>query len=294
MDNEYDDNYYNSQLDYPYQLSQEKNEYFNNFNSFNEYKNNMNFFDIFQDDKKIEEEVKNIFTNKNDTIKCSNDEINDDIINKTLYNSTSVSGKQKTKKKFFGIKKNFFGTKKINKNLGRKRKNSKSEPTNNDRTRPDNVDNKLLNMFSNRTLSYINSKLFKNINRKKIIQRIEPLSKEYHNSGQRKALLLKTIGEIYSAPVSERNSTYNKDFNKKLIENLRKNNKNGKIESLLDKTMGEMYQIYKNNTIPEYSLDKDLSLIETDDENYIALLRNKAHYFIETINNKHGRKRLKK
>ena len=143
-------------------------------------------------------------------------------------------------------------------------------------------------------MSYVNLKLFKNINRKKILQRIVPLSKTYKNASQRKALLTKTLGEIFSAPVSERNSTYKKDFNKELIENLRKNNKNEKYESLLDKTFGEMYQIYKSNTIPEYSLDKDLSLIETDDEDYNALLKYKAQYFIETINNKKERKRIKK
>ena len=225
--------------------------------------------------------------NQNDNIESSNDEIDNDIAAQSIYNTNSVSDRQNTQKLYFDIKK-------INKNLGRKRKNSESEPTNNDRTRPDNVDNKLLILFSNSTLSFINLKLFKNINRKKILQRIRPLSKTYKNACQRKALLKKTIGEIFSSPVSERNSTYKKDFNKELIENLRKNNKNEKYESLLDKTFGEMYQIYKSNTIPEYSLDKDLSLIETDDEDYNALLKYKAQYFIETINNKKGRERIKK
>lgn len=280
------ENHYDFPIDYSNQINQGENEHFYNFNIDNEYKYNFNGNDIFQEEKKIEEEVKDIFLNKKDNIENSNDEINNDIVSQTLYISTSVSDSQKEKKKYFEIKN-------INK-LGRKRKNKKSKPTNNDRTRPDNAENKLLTMFSNSTLSYINSKLFKNINRKKMIQRIEPLSKKYRNSGQRKKLLLKTMGEIYSAPVSERNSTYNKNHNKKLIENLRKNNKNVEIESLLDKTFGEMYQIYKSNTIPEYSLEKDLSLIETDDEDYNALLKYKAIHFIEAINNKQERERLKK
>ena len=287
MGNKSDKNNYDFPLPHPNQSCQEEKECFNNFYTYNENEYYLNTNDISQEDQNIQEDISIIFMNQNDNIESSNDEIDNDIAAQSIYNTNSVSDRQNKQKLYFDIKK-------INKNLGRKRKNSESEPTNNDRTRPDNVDNKLLILFSNSTLSFINLKLFKNINRKKILQRIEPLSKTYKTACQRKALLKKTIGEIFSAPVSERNSTYKKDFNKELIENLRKNNKNEKYESLLDKTFGEMYQIYKSNTIPEYSLDKDLSLIETDDEDYNALLKYKAQYFIETIINKKGRERIKK
>ena len=287
MGNKSYENLYDFPLPYLNQLCQEEKECFNNFDTYNENEYYLNALDISQEDKKLQDEYNIIFMNKKDNIESSNDEIDNGIADQSNNNSTSVSDRQNKQKLIFDIKT-------IYKNLGRKGKNSKSEPTLNDRTRPDNVDNKLLILFSNSTLSYVNLKLFKNINRKKILQRIVPLSKTYKNASQRKALLTKTLGEIFSAPVSERNSTYKKDFNKKLIENLRKNNKNEKYESLLDKTFGEMYQIYKSNTIPEYSLDKDLSLIETDDEDYNALLKYKAQYFIETIINKKGRERIKK
>ena len=287
MGNKSYENLYDFPLPYLNQLCQEEKECCNNYDTYNENEYYLNALDISQEDKKLQDEYNIIFMNKKDNIESSNDEIDNGIADQSNNNSTSVSDRQNKQKLIFDIKT-------INKNLGRKGKNSKSEPTLNDRTRPDNVDNKLLILFSNSTLSYVNLKLFKNINRKKILQRIVPLSKTYKNASQRKALLTKTLGEIFSAPVSERNSTYKKDFNKKLIENLRKNNKNEKYESLLDKTFGEMYQIYKSNTIPEYSLDKDLSLIETDDEDYNALLKYKAQYFIETINNKKGRERIKK
>ena len=286
MGNKLDKNNYDFPIPYLNQLCQEEKECFNDFYTYNENEYYLNALDISQEDKKLQDEYNIIFMNKKDNIESSNDEIDNGIADQSNNNSTSVSDRQNKQKLIFDIKT-------INKNLGRKGKNSKSEPTLNDRTRPDNVDNKLLILFSNSTLSYVNLKLFKNINRKKILQRIVPLSKTYKNASQRKALLTKTLGEIFSAPVSERNSTYKKDFNKKLIENLRKNNKNEKYESLLDKTFGEMYQIYKSNTIPEYSLDKDLSLIETDDEDYNALLKYKAQYFIETIINKKGRERIK-
>ena len=283
MGNKSYENLYDFPLPYLNQLCQEEKECCNNYDTYNENEYYLNALDISQEDKKLQDEYNIILMNKKDNIESSNDEIDNGIAEQSNNNSTSVSDRQNKQKLIFDIKT-------INKNLGRKGKNSKSEPTLNDRTRPDNVDNKLLILFSNSTLSYVNLKLFKNINRKKILQRIVPLSKTYKNASQRKALLTKTLGEIFSAPVSERNSTYKKDFNKKLIENLRKNNKNEKYESLLDKTFGEMYQIYKSNTIPEYSLDKDLSLIETDDEDYNALLKYKAQYFIETIINKKGRK----
>ena len=287
MGNKSYENLYDFPLPYLNQLCREEKECCNNYDTYNENEYYLNALDISQEDKKLQDEYNIIFMNKKDNIESSNDEIDNGIADQSNNNSTSVSDRQNKQKLIFDIKT-------INKNLGRKGKNSKSEPTLNDRTRPDNVDNKLLILFSNSTLSYVNLKLFKNINRKKILQRIVPLSKTYKNASQRKALLTKTLGEIFSAPVSERNSTYKKDFNKKLIENLRKNNKNEKYESLLDKTFGEMYQIYKSNTIPEYSLDKDLSLIETDDEDYNALLKYKAQYFIETIINKKGRERIKK
>ena len=287
MGNKSYENLYDFPLPYLNQLCQEEKECCNNYDTYNENEYYLNALDISQEDKKLQDEYNIIFMNKKDNIESSNGEIDNGIADQSNNNSTSVSDRQNKQKLIFDIKT-------INKNLGRKGKNSKSEPTLNDRTRPDNVDNKLLILFSNSTLSYVNLKLFKNINRKKILQRIVPLSKTYKNASQRKALLTKTLGEIFSAPVSERNSTYKKDFNKELIENLRKNNKNEKYESLLDKTFGEMYQIYKSNTIPEYSLDKDLSLIETDDEDYNALLKYKAQYFIETIINKKGRERIKK
>lgn len=283
--NEFDEYYYCSLLNDSYQLNQE-NEYYNYCNSYNAYKNTLNNNDIFQDDIKIEEGVNTIFENKKDYKESSNEGIIKNIVEQSIFISTYVSDKEKVKK--------HFEIRKINKNLGRKRKNSKYKQTKNDRTRPDNANNRLLTIFSNSTLNYINSKLFKNINRKKMIQKIEPLNKIYSKACKRKALLLKTIGEIFSAPVSERNSTFEKNFNKKLIEKLRKKNKNEKINSLLDKTIGEMYQIYISNTIPEYSLDNDLNLIESNDEDYIALLKEKSSNFIEIINNKKERNRTKK
>ena len=228
MGNKSYENHYDFPLPYLNQLCQEEKECCNNYDTYNENEYYLNALDISQEDKKLQDEYNIIFMNKkdniessNDNIESSNDEIDNGIADQSNNNSTSVSDRQNKQKLIFDIKT-------INKNLGRKGKNSKSEPTLNDRTRPDNVDNKLLILFSNSTLSYVNLKLFKNINRKKILQRIVPLSKTYKNASQRKALLTKTLGEIFSAPVSERNSTYKKDFNKKLIENLRKNNKNEK------------------------------------------------------------------
>ena len=156
MGNKLDENHYDFPLPYLNQLCPEEKECFNNFNTYNENEYYLNALDISQEDKKLQDEYNIIFMNKKDNIESSNDEIDNGIADQSNNNSTSVSDRQNKQKLIFDIKT-------INKNLGRKGKNSKSKPTLNDRTRPDNVDNKLLILFSNRTLSYVNLKLFKNI-----------------------------------------------------------------------------------------------------------------------------------
>ena len=103
----------------------------------------------------------------------------------------------------------------------------------------------------------------------------------------------KTLGEIFSAEISDRCSTFkdNKNYNKKLIDDLRKNSKDVEINDLLNQTVQEMYIKYISNTIPEFNLDDDIKKIEIkeNDKDYIDLYRIKAVNLIQNINEKKGR-----
>ena len=242
------------------------------------------------DDKK-EDTIKNIFSNKKESIDEPNDNMNNYIEDQKRYMLTNVSDKQKTIMHHFKIIKTKLY--KDYKKLGRRKKTSSHIKTPNDRKRKDNIINKILIRFINSTLSYFNSKLSKYNNKKKLLQKIWPINKTYPDAEKRKQLLLKTIDEIFAERVSDRSTKYEKDFNKKIIDEIRKNKKAIEINSMLDKTVKQMYELYQSNTIPEYNLNNDLKLDEANDENYISVLKDKASDFINIINNTSGKKKWK-
>jgi len=205
---------------------------------------------------------------------------------------TATTAKKNTKEKYFRIEK----TKKRNKEYkkkGRKAKNSISEPTKNDKNRDDNIRIRILTLFMNRTQIYINSRLSKYFgtkSKKNLIKKIERINKLSSKVDECKNFLQNNIGEVFSAPLSNRCTNYSKDFNKKLIDSL-KNSKDKEIKGLFDKTVKEMYEIYISNTIPEFNLNKDLEKIKQEDENYAVEFKEKALNLISSINKKVGRKK---
>ena len=205
---------------------------------------------------------------------------------------TATTEKKNTKEKYFRIEK----TKKRNKEYkkkGRKAKNSISEPTKNDKNRDDNIRIRILTLFMNRTQIYINSRLSKYFgtkSKKNLIKKIERINKLSSKVDECKNFLQNNIGEVFSAPLSNRCTNYSKDSNKKLIDSL-KNSKDKEIKGLFDKTVKEMYEIYISNTIPEFNLNKDLEKIKQEDENYAVEFKKKALNLISSINEKVGRKK---
>ena len=287
MNDEFGETYYESfSWNNSLELNQENSDYFPFY--FISQKNNIPDSSEQAKDDKIDDAIKNIFSNKKDLIHDPNDNMNNYIEDRKRYFLTIVSDTQKTKKHYFKIIKARDRNKDYKK-LGRRKKTSSHKKTPNDRKRPDNIINKILNRFINSTLSYFNSKLSKYNNKKKLLQKIWPISKKYSKAENKKKLLLKTIGEILAERVSDRSTKYEKDFNKKIIDEIRKNKKALEINSMLDKTVKQMYELYESNTIPEYNLNNDLKLDETNDENYISLLKDKASDFINIINNINGR-----
>ena len=253
----------------------------NSLNYFDEFQNNLFFF---KNDEEEEEQNKkkidiiaNIFPNKFSQIKIEGDNINKPTNDQSQNSFTKTNNKIKEDKKYFKIIKMEKKTKtKLYKNLGRKKKNSSSEPSKHSKISDDNIRNKIITNF-----------------KAKLIQKIAPINKVYQKIDEIKIFFRKTLGEIFSAEISDRCSTFkdNKNYNKKLIDDLRKNSKDVEINDLLNQTVQEMYIKYISNTIPEFNLDDDIKKIEIkeNDKDYIDLYRIKAVNLIQNINEKKGR-----
>lgn len=273
----------------------------NSLNYFDEFQNNLFFF---KNDEEEEEQNKkkidiiaNIFPNKFSQIKIEGDNINKPTNDQSQNSFTKTNNKIKEDKKYFKIIKMEKKTKpKLYKNLGRKKKNSSSDPSKHSKISDDNIRNKIITNFINSYRDNFNQKLskfFKSKSKAKLIQKIAPINKVYQKIDEIKIFFRKTLGEIFSAEISDRCSTFkdNKNYNKKLIDDLRKNSKDVEINDLLNQTVQEMYIKYISNTIPEFNLDDDIKKIEIkeNDKDYIDLYRIKAINLIQNINEKKGR-----
>lgn len=273
----------------------------NSLNYFDEFQNNLFFF---KNDEEEEEQNKkkidiiaNIFPNKFSQIKIEGDNLNKPTNDQSQNSFTKTNNKIKEDKKYFKIIKMEKKTKpKLYKNLGRKKKNSSSEPSKHSKISDDNIRNKIITNFINSYRDNFNKKLskfFKSKSKAKLIQKIAPINKVYQKIDEIKIFFRKTLGEIFSAEISDRCSTFkdNKNYNKKLIDDLRKNSKDVEINDLLNQTVQEMYIKYISNIIPEFNLDDDIKKIKIkeNDKDYIDLYRIKAINLIQNINEKKGR-----
>ena len=277
----------------------------NSFNYSNEYQNNL-FFNENEELGKNEKEIEfisNIFKNKSNNIDVDEFDINKSTNELSRILFTEPINIRMEGKKYFDIikvkKKEETMKKKKNKeykNLGRKKKNSSSEPSKHDKRSDDNITNKIITNFINSFRDSINKRLsnfLKSKYKKKLLQKIAPINKIYKTIDEIKIFFTKTLGEIFSAEISDRCTTFkdNKNFNKKLIDDLRKNSDAVEINDILNQTVQEMYEKYISNTIPEFNLDNDIKKIETkeDDEDFITLYRKKALNLIKNLKEKKGR-----
>jgi len=78
----------------------------------------------------------------------------------------------------------------------------------------------------------------------------------------------KTLGEIFSADISKRNSnflrTHSKDYNKNIIEAIKKENSEKKVIELLNLTMKELHEKYIKEEIADLNFKDDLIKIEKE------------------------------
>ena len=76
----------------------------------------------------------------------------------------------------------------------------------------------------------------------------------------------KTLGDVFSADISKRNSnflrTHPKDYNKNKIETLKKENKEKSVIEILNLTVKELHEKYIKNEVPGLNFENDLIQIE--------------------------------
>ena len=76
----------------------------------------------------------------------------------------------------------------------------------------------------------------------------------------------KTLGDVFSADISKRNSnflrTHPKDYNKNKIESLKKENKEKNVIEIMNLTVKELHEKYITNEIPGLNFENDLIQIE--------------------------------
>ena len=212
---------------------------------------------------------------------------------------TASTEHQRTIPKIFEIKKipkeNKIPKKnKHYKKRGRKRKNSTSKSSKHNKNSWDNIRNRIINNFINQTQIYINSKLSKTKPKRKVLKKIEIIYKKYHKIDELKLFFKKSIGQIFSEPLSDRCKNFTKDYNKNLITRLRNDKHLIEINNIFDQTVEKLYEKYINNTIAEFNLNKYLEKVKKEDEDYAANYKNNAMNLVKLIYEKNGRKRENK
>ena len=172
-------------------------------------------------------------------------------------------------KLFHKEKKDVFVFKKVNKNMGRRKRKHHQlffiEPHHN-KYKEDNIINKIKIHFTNRLMLYINNKYseFKGPGSKKFLAKIKPNFTKVWTKKDNQEYLSKTVKEIFSSRLSNKCKRYPKNYNYKQIESIIEKNEAKEIIDILNKTVKDMYIIYirENKKIPDFNLDNDLVNIE--------------------------------
>ena len=220
----------------------------------------------------------------------------DNSINKEdIYFYQNIKTEEKTVNKGTKSKKDIFYLKKINKNLGRRKKNRVySSKTVNDKFRENNITPVIKRRLINSSLSYINKKISLNYNEEKekdkyLLKKIKPNFVKAKNKKEERQYLSKKISEIFSDDLSSKYSRFKneKDFNKKLISKIIKENKAKEVIEIFNSTLVEMYEKYISNEIADFCLNADLDEIKKKNEKkYVEEFEEKAKRLIKIINKK--------
>lgn len=147
------------------------------------------------------------------------------------------------KKKIFNIIKR---NKKVK--LGRIPKMSNQKRKHNKNSK-DNLKRKIKGQFISSLYNFILSKFYRNKEKKtgkliKFLKKINPKQRNEISVKNCEKFLNKTVKDVFSVEISEKLTTYNKDFNKKEIEKIIKTNKELEVIKLLGKNIKELLGIY--------------------------------------------------
>ena len=200
-------------------------------------------------------------------------------------------------KLFHKEKKNVFIFKKVNKNMGRRKRKRNQlfyiEPHHN-KYKEDNIINKIKIHFTNRLMSYINKKYneYKGPGPKKLLAKIKPNFTKVWTKKDNQEYLSKTVKEIFSEKLSNKCKRYPKNYNSKQIKSIIEKNEAKEVIDILNKTVKDMYIIYirERKKIADFNIDNDLIIIEKrNGKEYTEEYRRIAMNLIEILN-KRGRK----
>ena len=221
--------------------------------------------------------------------------IDNSINEEDIHLYQNIKTEEKTVNKGTKSKKDIFYFKRINKNLGRRKKNRVySSKTVNDKFRENNITPVIKRRLINSSLSYINKKISLNYNEEKekdkyLLKKIKPNFVKAKNKKEERQYLSKKISEIFSDDLSSKYSRFKneKDFNKKLISKIIKENKAKEVIEIFNSTLVEMYEKYISNEIADFCLNADLDEIKKKNEKkYVEEFEEKAKRLIKIINKK--------
>lgn len=291
----------------------------NSFLYRNEYNNNSFIFNDLDNLNYELSNEKNLFfvdfetpMRKNENVQQNGESLPSDINNNKINHDEGDFTKRSTisktdnrleclikkKEKIFYIEKT--------RRLGRHKKDqiyNKNESTHT-KDKSDNIKTKVKRNAKNNCVDLVNIALSKSNNKKLNGIRLKkvknPLVIAYKKEENEKLLKL-SVEELLSSEISDKYKTLPKDYNKKQIEKIKKEN-DEELNSILKKNFLEMIELYTNkireDNIFKYfrRIDKDLEEFRNEgvDEEYIKLYTTIANEFEDNIKKIFPRKQRKK
>lgn len=206
-----------------------------------------------------------------------------------------------------------FSIAKVNKNMGRIKKEKKQDVKGkHDKFSDDNMIQKIKVSFQESCYKYINREYEKNYihldtkKAQKFIQRITPKEAKKIKKEDNILWFSLKLKDLFSSDISSKYSKFDENYNKRQIEKLYRENKDKNVIDILEKTVGEMLDDFCNDTPIEgfETLKDDLAKkrkkMEDEEEapdiikEYLEKYENNAKTLKDIFLNKKSRNRKKK
>lgn len=272
------------------------------------YSNRSTDINTDESENNFNKSYNNVFnsSNKNDYFHDNTDDnsFNDKVLFITPKEPVSIKETTKifvTEKKTKESKK--VKTKKIQKKetaiKGRRKKNEPpSSKVKHDKFSKDNIVQRIKRLFVIRCFELINKKYKEYITKNNqgyqpLLKRISQDAYNVFSKDKNQRFLALNLGELFSSELSNRYSNFlrknSKDYNKKRIDWLKKENKAIEVIDILNTIVRDMYEKYIKNEIDEFNLENDIAKIEDEEKNgikYKDLFKETAKNLIDILNRK--------